>query len=311
MSLLNSACCCNCKCFTADPSYSNSLPSTLSCAVSGHIGPDAFNFVGMTLYKTGLCEYETYIGDLADCDEYPFYLKHSFVSTGLASDMHFDRFTVPFYLCNADFCGNGPLPGYKLAPGTCEGTRYTAVYVRLSKRPHDQSNFNPCKCWQAEIVYKMNVTDYCGDNCTYQAVAPCTVGYTNHIATDKDALIVKDTLDSIGDNAIANLSAIAIYTGGHPTKCPSSSDINTLCGHEKISSGGLLGETRTLYTNSSGKLLGNYTIGNITPACTSRQTSPITFTYPAFFNFDGDADCVTGSSAKPSWYIDVTSVSIS
>jgi hypothetical protein len=272
---------------------------------------NGFSYVGMTLYKTGVCEYETYIGDLTDCDQYPFYMQDNFSSSGLTTDSYYDIYGTN---CGLTACGLPSFSTSRLGVGICIGTRITAVYVKLFKNVNN-ANYDSCDCWQAEIIFKTRVTSNCGDDCTWTTRTDCPFGnldgYTNHVPTDKNMIVVKKTNDSIGDNAILNLAAVIIYDGGNATYCPGSSDINTLCGDEYIGGGILLGETKTIVANSPSSLLGNYTMANITPACDQRTTSLTTMTYSAFYNFDGDRDCTTPRNIIPSFTVNVTNLTIS
>lgn len=192
MSLMMAGCCLSnncCICSSVNTTYDDSLPSTVSCAVAGNIGVNGFSYTGMTLYKTGLCTYQTYIGDLADCDQYPFYMQNNFAAAGLNVDFRNDIYDTT---CNGDSCGlsnSGPTPHPGV--GSCVGTEVIAVFVEVSK------TYNPCACWQAQVIFKHKLTDKCGDDCTWTTRTDCTdypytrSGYTNHIATDKNMLVLK------------------------------------------------------------------------------------------------------------------------
>lgn len=312
MSLMMAGCCLSnncCICSSVNTTYDDSLPSTVSCAVAGNIGVNGFSYTGMTLYKTGLCTYQTYIGDLADCDQYPFYMQNNFAAAGLNVDFRNDIYDTT---CNGDSCGlsnSGPTPHPGV--GSCVGTEVIAVFVEVSK------TYNPCACWQAQVIFKHKLTDKCGDDCTWTTRTDCTdypytrSGYTNHIATDKNMLVLKKTNDSIGDLAILNVNAQEIYVGGDATHCPSSSDINDLCGEsDRGALTTLAGAACCLVANSPSVLLGTYTMGNITPACTSYATSATSLTRTAI-SAGAYKNCTTYGDTIPALVVDITNLTIS
>lgn len=313
MSLMLAGCCLSvngcCICSSVNTTYDDSLPSTISCAVAGNIGVNGFSYTGMTLYKTGLCTYETYIGDLTDCDQYPFYMQNNFAAAGLNTYSDYDIYGN----CNATACGTsnsnpgGPFRG----AGSCVGTEVIAVFVKVSK------TYNPCACWQAQVIFKHRLTNRCGDDCTWTTRTDCTdypytrSGYTNHIATDKNMLVLKKTNDSIGDLAISNVNAQEIFVGGDATHCPSSSDINNLCGESDAGAlTTLYGAACCLNANSPSVLLGNYTLGNITPACTSYATSATSLTRSAI-GISDYKNCTTQGDTIPALVVDITNLTIS
>jgi len=311
MSLMLAGCCLSntcCVCSSVNTAYDDSLPSTISCAVAGNIGVNGFSYVGMTLYKTGLCTYETYIGDLTDCDQYPFYMQYNFAAAGLNVDFRNDIYDTT---CNGDSCGlsnSGPTPHPGV--GSCVGTEVIAVFVKVTK------TYNPCACWQAQVIFEHKFTNRCGDDCTWTTRTDCTnypytrSGYTNHIATDKNMLVLKKTNDSIGYLAISNVNAQEIFVGGDATHCPSSSDINNLCGESDAGALTTLAGSGILVANSPSVLLGNYTMGNITPACTSYSTSATSLTRSAIGSSDYK-NCTTAGDTIPALVVNITNLTIS
>ena len=308
MSLMLAGCCC-CVCSAINTTYDDSLPSTISCAVAGNIGVNGFSYTGMTLYKTSLCTYQTYIGDLTDCDQYPFYMQYNFNAAGLNVDFRYDIYDTT---CNVDSCGqsnSGP-GGPHQGVGSCVGTEVVAVFVKVTK------TYNPCNCWQAQVIFKHKLTDKCGDNCTWSTRTDCTdypytrSGYTNHIATDKNMLVLKKTNDSIGDLAILNVNAQEIFDGGDATHCPSSSDINNLCGESDRGALTTLTGSGILVANSPSVLLGTYTMPNITPACTSYATSATSLTRSAI-GISDYKNCTTQGDTIPALVVDITNLTIS
>lgn len=310
MSLMMAGCCLSvggcCICSSENTTYDDSLPSTVSCAVAGNIGVNGFSYTGMTLYKTSLCTYQTYIGDLTDCDQYPFYMQNNFAASGLLTNSNLDIYGTT---CNENACGGSNSISF-LGVGTCVGTEVIAVFVKVTK------TYDPCDCWQAQVIFKHKFTNKCGDDCTWTTRTDCTdypytrSGYTNHIATDKNMLVLKKTNDSIGDLAISNVNAQEIFDGGDATYCPSSSDINNLCGESDAGALTALTGSGILVANSPSVLLGNYTMGNITPACTSYSTSATSLTR-GITGGNGYKNCTTVGDTIPALVVDITNLTIS
>lgn len=232
----------------------------------------------MTLTKTGLCTYQTYIGDISDCDQYPYYDQQNVLGSGMVSDMRNDIFCAN---CDAPQCDcslNLPM-SYTPTVGACTGTRVVPVVVTLQK------TLGGCECWVATVRFLYFLWDVCGDECTWETRTDCAnfdpaTGYTNHIPQDANVLVLKNTQDTVGDIALGNISPQLIYLGGtgaSETHCPGSSYYNNLCGERNGGSFSLL-STGDLKANSPSSLLGNYTMGNITPACSLNSTSATSLT---------------------------------
>lgn len=304
MSLLNSACCC-CGCTSSMSTYNLSLPATVSCYVAGAFTSSAgvitFGYY-MTLYKYGTCEYRTYIGDISDCDEYPYYLQDTISAFGMKSDMRKDIFcsTCDKVACN---CNNRP---FDVTPsvGTCTSQRVIATVIKL-KRADAAYGYsgNACNCWQAQITFYGLVWNVCGDNCVYETRTDCastipTTGYTAHAATNVNVYVVKNTSDGIGNDASNNISPKAIYTGGNSaTFCPSSAQLNTLCGDRGVGIGtynSMVG-FGTLVANSPSQLIGTYTMPSVTPACSFYSTSATVVSQNAVSPY-GKATCSTNGT---------------
>jgi hypothetical protein len=123
-------------------------------------------------------------------------------------------------------------------------------------------------------------------------------------------LVLKKTNDSIGDLAISNVNAQEIFDGGDATYCPSSSDINNLCGESDAGALTALTGSGILVANSPSVLLGNYTMGNITPACTSYSTSATSLTR-GITGGNGYKNCTTVGDTIPALVVDITNLTIS
>jgi hypothetical protein len=124
-------------------------------------------------------------------------------------------------------------------------------------------------------------------------------------------LVLKKTNDSIGDLAILNVNAQEIYVGGDATHCPSSSDINDLCGEsDRGALTTLAGAACCLSANSPSNLLGTYTMGNITPACTSYATSATSLTRTAI-GISDYKNCTTTGDTIPALVVNITNLTIS
>ena len=312
MSLMHTAGCCCCKCSSVS-TYNLSLPATVSCYVAGSFtssaGAISFGYY-MTLYKYGTCEYRTYIGDISDCDEYPYYFQDNISAFGMSSDMRKDIFCSG---CDKVACSCNSLP-FDPTPsvGTCTSQRVIATAVRLKRAVGaDGYSGQACNCWQAQIRCYGLVWRICGDTCVYETRTDCastvpTTGYTAHAATNVSIFVVKNTSDGIGYDASNNISPKAIYTGGNSaTFCPSSAQINSLCGDRGVGIGtnNIMNMFGSLVANSPSELIGTYTMPSVTPACTFYSTSATVTSQNAVTPY-GRASCST--SGTNTLQVDVT-----
>ena len=233
-------------------------------------------------------------------------MQNNFAASGLLTNSNLDIYGTT---CNGNACGGSNSNSF-LGVGTCIGTEVISVFVQVTKA------YNPCACWQAQVIFEHKLTNKCGDDCTWTTRTDCTdypytrSGYTNHIATDKNMLVLKKTNDSIGDLAILNVNAQEIYVGGDATHCPSSSDINDLCGESDRGALTPITGSGILVANSPSVLLGTYTMGNITPACTSYSTSATSLTR-GITSGNGYQNCTTVGATIPALVVNITNLTIS
>jgi len=212
MSLHRLICNC-CKAFTAGVGLDLTLPTYINCLVefTDEAGAHSFDLI---LKKSSSaskpCSYETYIGDLALCDEYPhahYAITRPGFSAGNASS-HTEICTDP--------CG----PFLTGMEGSCTNAVTTHLTVNVTR----DSGFR-CRCWIATVIITNQIDTECFSDCTVQTLTCGGVSKTGitarGITNYTSKMIVKTLSDYVDGNSASNIGKARTNTGGNATYCPS------------------------------------------------------------------------------------------
>ena len=268
MSLHRLICNC-CKAFTAGVGLDLTLPTYINCLVefTDEAGAHSFDLI---LKKSSSaskpCSYETYIGDLALCDEYP----HA----------HYAITRPGYFAFNADsndeICTNNCGPGQSGMEGTCTNAVSTFVSVTVAR----DSGFR-CRCWIATVKINNFMETRCFSACTVQTLTcsgvPTTGITARGITNVISKMIVKTLSDYIDGISSSNIGKARTNTGGTATYCPNPNPCTTR-GYSPSSD-----EISTFVCNATtGGMFSVYSLPTTTPYCTTRSAGGSNSdTYPA------------------------------
>ena len=257
MSLHRLICNC-CKAFTAGIGLDLTLPTYINCLVefTDEAGAHSFDLI---LKKSSSaskpCSYETYIGDLALCDEYP-HTHYAITRPGFSAgnaDSNDEICTNP--------CGSF-LSGME---GSCTNAVTTHVTVNVTR----DSGFR-CRCWIATVqIYNFLETE-CFSACTVQTLTcggvPTTGITARGITNYTSKMIVKTLSDYVDGSSASNIGKARTNIGGTATYCPDPNPCTTRSYSPSIDTA-----TSFVCNATTGGMFSVYSLPTTTPYCTTRS----------------------------------------
>jgi len=264
MSLHRLICNC-CKFLTAGVGLDLTLPTYINCLVEFTDEAGAHSF-DMILKKSSAsnkpCSYETYIGDLALCDEYPhahYAITRPGFSAGNASSTKEVCSTIP----NVGPCNQGT----NGMEGSCTNAVSTFVTVNVNR----DSGFR-CRCWIATVLIYNFLETECFSACTVQTIS-CSIGNPTQtgitargITNYTSKMIVKTLSDYVDGSSASNIGKARTNTGGTATYCPDPNPCTTRAYSPSIDTA-----TSFVCNATTGGMFSVYSLPTTTPYCTTRS----------------------------------------
>lgn len=264
MSLHRLICNC-CKAFTAGVGLDLTLPTYINCLIefTDEAGAHSFDLI---LKKSSSaskpCSYETYIGDLALCDEYP-HAHYAITRPGFSAGNASSHREVCSSIPNVGPCDQGT----NGMEGSCTNAVSTFVKVNVTR----DSGFR-CRCWIATVIITNLIDTECFSACTVQTIS-CSIGNPTQtgitargITSYTSKMIVKTVSDYVDGNSSLNIGKARTNTGGTATYCPSPDPCLAFTDYR----GETLSKQFVCNATNDG-LFSVYSLPATTPYCTTRS----------------------------------------